>query len=87
MKQLLVLLLLPLFFAACSSAGDATTAFLDRLEFECGETGEVTLTSQLDLDNNPLIGSNTTVAYRKVKEDPNAGCPAAPVAEGGPPAL
>ena len=59
--------------AACSNS-TALNDMLDRLEFECGETGNVILSTQLDLNGNPLVNSNTSVMYEKHREDANAGC-------------
>jgi hypothetical protein len=60
--------------ASCSSSnmagmGEAAQArsFLDRLEFEEGETGCFDLRGQIDLNPLPLFSSNVTLTLKKIK--------------------
>lgn len=70
------LFLLAPVFVACSSSGESFEALMERLEFGCGEVGEVSISTQLDIDPSVVARSNTSVIYTKKKEDPDAGCEA-----------
>lgn len=75
MFKILFAALAVLILNSCAGAGATASDILDRLEFDCGETGTVELTTNLDLNPAPLISSNTTLIYKKQKEKAETNCP------------
>jgi hypothetical protein len=74
--KVVIITILLAFFSSCTSSNNPQTdakSFMETMEFEGDEYGEITITGDVTLGNGiPFFGTEVHLDYRKIKDAPAA---------------